>query len=387
MGNLQVRSRTNLVSKTVIVVGSYDRGKPRVRLLLAGARLAGYQIVECHGDIWAGTEDKSSIRGITQLGIRLLRWMFVYPRILWRYVRAPKHTKVLVPYPGVLDIIFLYPVIKSRGAKIYWDVFFSIYDTVVNDRKLVRRRGAVAIFLYAAEWLTARLVDVVFLDTQPHARYFATLFNLPFKEIGHVPVGVETNIFQRRELNPWQGERPLRVLFYGQFSPLQGTRTLLEAIVLWEHVPQLSIEWIIIGRGQDADAFDKGVSKFGLSSVQRIEWVPYTDLANWIAKADICCGIFGCSDKALNVIPNKAYQVLGVGRPIITADTPGIRSILKPGPAVELVAPEDSGAIVEGIARLATRLRESRNQVIQHINVFPVIGPKEVGDRLASLLD
>ena len=36
--------------------GTYDLGKPRVRILLRGLRENGVDIIECHEPVWAGIE-------------------------------------------------------------------------------------------------------------------------------------------------------------------------------------------------------------------------------------------------------------------------------------------------------------------------------------------
>jgi glycosyltransferase involved in cell wall biosynthesis len=40
----------------------------------------------------------------------------------------------------------------------------------------------------------------------------------------------------------------------------------------------------------------------------------------------LCLGIFGTTAKAARVVPHKVFQCLAVGRAVLTADTPAIRS-------------------------------------------------------------
>jgi len=373
-------------SETIIFLGSYDRGKPRVQLLLEGASKFGLVIQEVHVDIWHKVKDKSQIQGTLTLFLYVLKWVIYRPLLLYRYCRAPAHHLVVMPYPGVFDLLVLYPAIRCRGAKIFLDAFISPYDTVVNDRRLTKSNSLLAKVLYSFEWVAVHIADVVFLDTECHSNYFRLLFRLPKERSHYVPVGVETSVFQRELYDPWDGESPLRVLFYGQFVPLQGTLTLLEAISSWERSSKSSVQWTIIGEGQDSAEFDRKLARLDLKSVRRVCWVPYCELPNWIQKSDICCGIFGSSQKALNVIPNKIYQALAVGRPILTTDTPGIRSLLEPGPAIELVRPNDPSAIVTGLFNLSNRLLERPEDIKASVAQMPIIGPQVVGAQLASVL-
>ncbi len=85
-----------------------------------------------------------------------------------------------------------------------------------------------------------------------------------------------------------------------------------------------------------------------------MEWVEYPDLLDHIAAADVCLGIFGTSEKAASVIPNKVFQALSAGKPVITRDSPAIRELLAEAPyAVQLVPANDPSALAAAVMRLA----------------------------------
>jgi glycosyltransferase involved in cell wall biosynthesis len=53
------------------------------------------------------------------------------------------------------------------------------------------------------------------------------------------------------------------------------------------------------------------------------------------------------------VIPNKAYQALACGVPLVTADTPAARELLVDGESALLVPAGDPGALAHALRRLA----------------------------------
>ena len=119
-------------------------GKPRVRLLLAGARSADMEVLECHYDIWKGIEDKSQLSGLRNRFKILLSWLLAYPSLIWRYMHLPAHDAVIVGYMGQLDVLVLRLFATVRGVPIVWDAFISLYDTVVKDRHIVSRYSPIA---------------------------------------------------------------------------------------------------------------------------------------------------------------------------------------------------------------------------------------------------
>jgi glycosyltransferase involved in cell wall biosynthesis len=371
-------------SARLVFWGTYDLGKPRVRLLLAGARRAGFQVLECHQHVWQGVEDKSQVKGVASAFGLMTRWLLAYPVLLRRYIQLQAHDVVVVGYPGVLDVLALWPLARLRGTPIVWDVFMSLYDTVVRDRRLTPWWSPPAMVLYCLEWLALRAANRPFLDTNAHARYVARLFHLAPDRLGTVPVGSETEAFREEVHDFERGETrdnaTFTVLFYGQFIPLHGLDVVVDAAVMVTREVQ-GVRWVLIGRGQEASRIDARLSGLHLSSVTRIDWVKYDDLANWIRKADVCLGIFGVSEKSHNVIPNKVYQALAMGRRVVTSDTPAQRELLALGaaPWLTLVPPGNARALADAILRLRQERAPGGAATI-------VVGADEVGRQLREVV-
>ena len=169
---------TKQVRCPIVLWGTYDTGKPRVRLLRSACKLIDTHLAECHYNPWAFIEDKSRLKGMRSKLKIFLGLIFHYPLLVVGYFRMPKHDVVIVPYMGNLDILVLWPFAKMRGAKICWDVFISLYDTVVIDRKLIKEGSLLAKLLFASEWLATRAADIMLIDTNQHATYIPIFTNL-----------------------------------------------------------------------------------------------------------------------------------------------------------------------------------------------------------------
>lgn len=329
----------------IVLWGTYDAGKPRIRILRDGLRALDVEVIEIHKDIWEDVGDKSAMRGVRAWLGRGLRLFGAYPLLIWRYLRAPAHDLVLVSYPGQLDVLVLRPFAWMRRKRIAFDWFISAFDTVVEDRRLLGRRNPLAWMLLMGEWLASRASDIAFMDTAAHARRMEVLFRLPANSVGRVWVGAESAFFHAslRE----RSDDCLQVLFYGQFIPLHGIGTIVEAARLLREAP---VRWTLVGRGQEASRIRAMLAECPLPALRWVEWVPYGQLGEWMKRADVCLGIFGTSDKAASVIPNKVFQIVASGRPLVTRDSPAIRELLADNPpCVHLVDGGDPRALAGAI--------------------------------------
>jgi len=355
--------------------------------MLRGLEENGIQVRECHADIWGGIEDKSQISSWSARLRLLVRWLSSYPGLILRYLQLPDHDVVIIDYMGQLDVIVLWPFAKLRRVPIVWDAFLSLYNTVVEDRCMLSRSSLLARLLIWWERLACRAADRVVLDTEAHGRYFVETFGLSPSKVGRVFVGAETDVFRpdisrQDENTESRVSRSFTALFYGQFIPLHSVETVVRAAKLTEGE---EIRWILIGKGQESGRIRALVDELMPANLNWIEWVPYEQLLEWVHGADVCLGVFGNTEKAQRVIPNKVFQILAAGRPLITGDTPAVRELVSPSRTIKLVPVGNPEALATAVRSMVVERRSLPTASGETTPV--VVGPEEVGRQLISEIE
>ena len=326
----------------VIVAGTYDPKFGRNRRLIALLGSAGYDVVRCHVDLWRGP--RYEIRN-GRLISTLARAAVAYPTLVWRFLRTPRGDVVLVLHPGWFDVIVLAPLSWLRGMPVLFDAFMSISDTVVSDRGLVAPESPMGRLLRIVDRASLRGARRVMADTPSNADFYADLARMSRERIGVVWVGADDEVFRPR---PHIKPASNRVLFYGTFIKLHGIEVIVRAAKLLEDD---DVDVKIIGTGQEQERVGELLRELHPTNVQRIDHVPFELLADEIASATICLGIFGATAKARRVVPNKVFECVAVGRPVITADTEGIRSAFTEEESA-MGPPGDPEALANEIRRL-----------------------------------
>jgi glycosyltransferase involved in cell wall biosynthesis len=247
-----------------------------------------------------------------------------------------RYDAVIVGYPGQIDI----PAARraARGAPVVFNPLVSLSDTLVGDRGRFARGSLPSRTLRLIDRAALRAADVVVADTDANARFLAQLAGLDRVETCFV--GAEDAVFGLT----WRPASFTHALFVGKLIPLHGIDTILAAARLAPELP-----FRIVGSGQLEALLDDRPE-----NVEWIQWVEYGELRNEHGRAAVALGIFGTSSKAARVIPNKAFQALACGAPLVTADTPAARELLTDGEDALLVPPGDPAALADALRRLAT---------------------------------
>jgi glycosyltransferase involved in cell wall biosynthesis len=152
-------------------------------------------------------------------------------------------------------------------------------------------------------------------------------------------VGAEERLFEPG----WHRADEFVALFVGKLIPLQGVDTILAAARL---APD--IRFRIVGSGQ----LD-GLLSDPPPNVEHVPWIEYEQLPDEIRQAGCSLGVFGTTGKARRVIPNKAFQAIACGAPLVTAGTPAARELLSDEASALLVPAGDAEALAGAIRRLA----------------------------------
>lgn len=332
----------------VCFAGTFEPSFPRNRNLLRLLRESGHEVTICREELWGPDRQSIPTQGVRGL---VLRALVAYPRLAWKFLRSPRPDVILIGYPGWFDVPVLKTLARIRRVPVVLDIFISLYDTVVSDRGLLAPSSLQARFLRLADTVACRLADRVVADTPAHAEFYASLTGTDPGRFGVVWLGAQEDIFGPVTDSTLESNL---VLFHGTFVPLQGLDTVIAAA---EQLDADDVRFRIIGSGQDFQRIRRLVKSRGLGNVELMGLLPVESLPGEIARASICLGIFGESGKAMRVIPNKLFECLAVGRPVVTADTPAVRSAFRKT-ELALTIPGDPKSLATTIRRLLLNTSE-----------------------------
>ena len=314
----------------VLYFGSYERDYPRNAQVIAALRKAGVEVIERHVAVWEGRRHKwrpgaAAAARLAAAELRLLR-------------RPPvPFDALIVGYPGHLDLAAARRA--ADGRPVVFNPLVSLCDTFVTDRGRFRAGSAAGRILRAIDRRALRAADLVVADTDANAAFLSELARLAPSRTATCFVGAEERVFAAG----WAPEGPFEALFVGKLIPLHGLETVLAAARL---APEVRFK--VVGSGQlEPLLLDRP------SNVAHVPWVEYEQLPKELHRAGCALGIFGTSAKTRRVIPNKVFQALACGAPVVTADTPAARELLVHGESALLVRPGDPEALAAAVRRLA----------------------------------
>jgi glycosyltransferase involved in cell wall biosynthesis len=344
---------------TICYFGLYNPNYSRNKILISGLKFNGVSIIECR----------------TEMSGPIKYWDLIKKH--WSI--RQKYDIMIVGFPGFQAAVLAKFL---TGKPIIFDAFYSIFDSLVEDRKIVGAKSARGKYLWLLDWLSCRLADRVLLDTNAQIGYFIKEFGLNSNKFIRVLVGSNDEIIFPL---PREKKDHFLVHFHGSFIPLQGIEYIVEAAKILENE---NIRFNIIGHGQTYKKVTGWAQKLGIKNINFIKPVSYDALNDYLAQADVVLGIFGQTGKARRVIPNKVYEGLAAKRPVITGDSPAIRELLTDGRDVILCRLNDAQDLSAKIIELKNNRRLMEEVAEKGYQLFILkLTPKIIVENLLDIIN
>jgi glycosyltransferase involved in cell wall biosynthesis len=212
----------------------------------------------------------------------------------------------------------------------------------------------------------AQRADAVVTANDGYARELARRLDVPLPVVVmNCPPRTAPPAVQPRRFHEALGLAPnIRVvLYHGGFTPDRGIEELIAAMPRVERAVL-----VLLGFGQLAGRYEAIAAD--PASGGRIRVMPAVDpaeLLDWVASADVAAmPILPTTLNHRLTTPNKLFEALAVGVPVVASDLPGMAPIIRAVDAGRLVRPGDPASIGAGLTdvletpeaeRLARRAR------------------------------
>ena len=271
-----------------------------------------------------------------------------YPFSLTRYLRITRAAIALLPkICHVHDFPFLLSGILVKlftGCKLVYDAHEDFASMVYQNNKIMISLLRI-IELFLVKLFTDRVITVnsslqsYFLKTKVKTH---VLMNVPFLSI------------QKTGQDKSTESKDFTLGYIGHIIWGRGYRTLLP---LCEYLVQsgISVKMLIVGGGPFKESFEKMIAEHALQEHFVLTGeVLHSTIPSYLKEIDVGLLLFR-PVRYNNIIatPNKLFEYMAFGIPIVASDLPEIRKIIQETGAGILVDPSNVKEIAESIIYLA----------------------------------
>jgi len=150
-------------------------------------------------------------------------------------------------------------------------------------------------------------------------------------------------------------ENGLHVSFVALYAGAHGMSndlgTLLGAAKILRHREDIAI--VLLGDGKEKPDLQRYAHEAGLENVHFLPPVPKNQMSKALAAADACIAILKPIPLYATVYPNKVFDYMAAGRPVVLAIDGVIRQVVEQASCGIFVQPGDPQALAEAVQRMA----------------------------------
>ena len=245
---------------------------------------------------------------------------------------------------------------------------FAIAVGVLKNRPLIILSKWLERFLY-------RHADRVVINSpgfEEHVRQRGA------KTITLVPNGADPSMFDTasrgKSFRETHGLKDKFVVLYaGAHGMSNDLGVIIQAAVALKNEPKICV--VLLGDGKEKANLQKLAGRLGVDNINFIPSVPKDEITTALAAADACIAILKPIEAYKTTFPNKVFDYMCAGRPVVLAIDGVIREVVEAADCGLFTPPGDQKALAETIRRMAsdpTRSKEmgmnGRRYVEEHFN-------------------
>jgi glycosyltransferase involved in cell wall biosynthesis len=270
---------------------------------------------------------------------------------LWRVFRSALNTKASTFHFHDPELIPVGMLLKLLGKRVVYDVHEDVPADILDKSwipPLLRRPIARAVAW--TEALAASRFDAIVAATPAIARSFPkkktlTVQNFPQFD---VQLGAETTSYRDRE--------PL-IVYVGGISELRGAREMIEAMSLLCESTRARLQ--LAGSFDPPESQQELANQPGWGRVDFLGWLSPTEVRELLGKSRLGLVVFHAIENHVMSQPNKLFEYMSAGLPVVASDFPLWRSIIQEAGCGILVDPVNPADIAGAIRWLLERPAEA----------------------------
>ncbi len=260
--------------------------------------------------------------------------------------------------PPIFQGVTAWMIARLKGVPLLFEVrdlwpAFAIAVGVLQNPLLIRASQWLEGFLY-------RRADRILVNSPGFIEH---VHSRGGSDVALVPNGADPSMFDpAADGAEFRGIHHLEDKFVALYAGAHGMSNDLD--VLLDAASQLrdrtDISIVLLGDGKEKPALMDRAAKMGLANVHFLPPMPKSEMGRALAAADACIAILKPIEMYKTVYPNKVFDYMAAGRPVILAIDGVIRDVVEDADAGIFVPPGDADALAAAIRALAGDHREGQ---------------------------
>jgi glycosyltransferase involved in cell wall biosynthesis len=211
------------------------------------------------------------------------------------------------------------------------------------------------VLIRLSEWLESFLYRHANLVIVNSPGYIQHVKHRGAQKVELVPNGTDTIMFNPRVSGSnFRKVHQLNSKFIALYAGAHGLSNDLGVVLdaARELLPDKRIVIILLGDGKDKPDLQQQAIRQGLDNVLFLPPIPKIEMPSAIAAADVCIAILKPLEMYKTTYPNKVFDYMSSGKPVILAIDGVIREVVEQAEAGIAVTPGDSHALSQAILYL-----------------------------------